>query len=294
MKKLVSLIHVVLAYIIGLAAAVTVGWFVRQYHSIIVIVVASITGTFVISIFSWIHNNNSIYSPFRCIMPMVTALSLMWIEWSAGTAVWTMPRMIIVSALILLWGGHLFYNWTARWPGMHSEDWRFADFRTKAGHLYWPLSFVSFQLFPTILVLVICLPLFSIFGGSAPLNILDAIALVVALGALGIEMIADRQLRRFVQSKTSPLAILDTGLWRYSRHPNYFGEIGFWWGIYLFGAAAAPLLGHIWSIVGPLTVTGLFLLISIPLIERHMLSYRARYAEQIRRISPLVPWPPRR
>ena len=286
--------HIALAYLVGLFAAVVAGWSVRYSHPFIVVIVADITATVVICIFSRLHNNTSVYDPYWSIVPILIALYLAWAQVSAETGLWSIARMIVVCILVLLWGGRLTYNWVSRWPGMHYEDWRYADLRPKVGRLFWPLSFIGFQFFPTIIVLIACLPLFPAFGGTTPFNILDVLACTVTLGAIGIEAIADKQLSRFIQSKPSAEKILNSGLWRYSRHPNYFGEVSFWWGIYLFGIAATPFYEHVWSIVAPLTITALFVWVSIPLIERHMLVRRAQYAEQIGRVSPLVPWPPRR
>ena len=89
-----------------------------------------------------------------------------------------------------------------------------------------------------------------------------------------------------------PNRILDTGLWAYSRHPNYFGEITFWWGLCIFAYAAAPEAW--WAYIGAAAITVMFWFISVPLIETRMLKKRPHYREHQKRISKIIPWFPRR
>ena len=119
---------------------------------------------------------------------------------------------------------------------------------------------------------------------------LDVLALVITAGAILVELVADEQMRAFARSKERG-AIMDRGLWAWSRHPNYFGELGFWWGLWLFGIAAAP--GWWWTIVGPLAMTAMFLFASIPMLDERSAERRPGYAEHMRRVSALLPLPPR-
>jgi steroid 5-alpha reductase family enzyme len=119
-------------------------------------------------------------------------------------------------------------------------------------------------------VFLACLPLYAAFSaGSKSFGVLDTLALIVTAGAIIIETTADAQLRNFTKKRQQPGAIITIGLWAYSRHPNYFGEIMFWWGIYLFGLAAD--FHYWWTIIGPLSVTLLFTVVSIPLMEKRNL-----------------------
>ena len=111
-------------------------------------------------------------------------------------------------------------------------------------------------------------------------------------GAIAIEALSDLQLRRFLRTRRDPSAVLDKGLWQFSRHPNYFGEVVFWWGLWLFGLAADP--GWAWTVVGPVSITLLFLLVSVPWMDRRMLSRHPAWAARMKATSALVPWPRRR
>ena len=109
--------------------------------------------------------------------------------------------------------------------------------------------------------------------------------------AIWIEAISDAQLRGFRNTNPPAGTILKSGLWAYSRHPNYFGEILFWWGLYLFGLAAEPTMW--WTIIGPSAITLLFVFISVPMIDKRSLVRRPGYTEHMMTTSAIVPWPNR-
>jgi steroid 5-alpha reductase family enzyme len=122
-------------------------------------------------------------------------------------------------------------------------------------------------------------------------GVLDWIAVVLGLCAAIIELVSDEQMRRFARTK-SPGEVMDRGLWRWSRHPNYFGEILFWWSLWLFAVSADPAWW--WTIVGPLAMVAMFLAASIPMLDDRSRERRPGYAAYEARTSALVPWPPRR
>jgi steroid 5-alpha reductase family enzyme len=115
---------------------------------------------------------------------------------------------------------------------------------------------------------------------------------VVTLGAIVVEAVSDAQLRRFVSEPgRKPTDILATGLWAYSRHPNYFGEMLLWWGLYLFALAADPAWA--WAGAGPLAITLMFHGVSLPMMENRMIARRPEFKERVRTVSAFVPWFPR-
>jgi steroid 5-alpha reductase family enzyme len=118
------------------------------------------------------------------------------------------------------------------------------------------------------------------------------LAAAVCITAIAIEAIADAQLRRFrLKPERQASEILASGLWAWSRHPNYFGEISFWWGLFVFALAANP--GQLWPGAGALAITLLFRFVSLRLIETRMLERRPGYAEHARRLPAFIPWPAR-
>jgi steroid 5-alpha reductase family enzyme len=115
--------------------------------------------------------------------------------------------------------------------------------------------------------------------------------MAVTTAAIAIEAVADQQLRRFQQSALPAGETLTSGLWGLSRHPNYFGEILFWWGIFLFGLAAAP--EDWWMVVGALSITVMFRVVSIPMIDERMLGRRPQFAVLMQTLPAVIPWPRR-
>jgi steroid 5-alpha reductase family enzyme len=128
---------------------------------------------------------------------------------------------------------------------------------------------------PTIVVYLGCLSLYAALStGARPLNWVDGTALLITGGAIWVEAQADRELWWHRSAEHPPGSPLHTGLWKVFRHPNYLGEMTFWWGLWLFALAADP--GAWWTIVGPLAVTVLFLTVSIPMMERHLQERRTK------------------
>ena len=267
-----------MAYLVALAVALAAGWSVRDWHPLAVVAVADVTGTIVIFVASFTMRNSSMYDPYWSVAPPIIALYLM----DGGARGW------LVLALVAAWGLRLTFNWARGWPGMHHEDWRYSDIRRSSGSAYRGASFAGIHLFPTAQVYLGCLALLPAMTGHHSLGVLDAVAVAVTAGAIAIETLADEQLRAFVRNSGSG-DTMDSGLWRNSRHPNYFGEISFWWGLWLFGVAARPS-DWWWTIAGPLAISVMFVLVSIPILDRRSLERRPSYGDRMQQISALIPW----
>jgi steroid 5-alpha reductase family enzyme len=278
-----ALARVVLAYAAALVVGLTVGWVLRDRHPIVVAAAADLAATVVVFGFSVVYNNSSFYDPYWSVAPL--PLALYWADGSMGL------RQLLILGLIALWGVRLTGNWVARWRGINDEDFRYVEIRGRTGRLYWPASFVSIHLMPTIWVFLGLLPLFPALAQSQPFAWLDIAALVLTAGAIAIEAVADHQLRTFLRLRCSPVDVLNQGLWAFCRHPNYLGEILFWWGLFLFGLAAAPSWS--WSVVGPISITLLFALVSVPWMDRRLAQRHPAWTEQMKSRPALLPWPRR-
>lgn len=291
MTKARSLAVLLTAYVAAGAVAVAVLRLAGD-RLIPAALLADLAATLVVFAFSLAFDNSSLYDPYWSVAPV--AIAAFWLVRSGAQA--TNPRQVLVLVLLGLWAARLTLNCLLRWKGLHHEDWRYSDFR-RVGGMYWPVSFFGFHLFPTLIVFLGCLALVPILGRAArAVGLLDALAAAMTLSAIWIEAAADRQLRRFLAARGASdggsggrnVEFLETGLWALSRHPNYFGEVLFWWGLWLFGLAAAP--SWWWTIAGPIAITGMFLGVSVPMMDRHMLARRPEYAGMIQRHSGLVPW----
>ncbi len=281
---------VTLAYVAGLVVAAGVLKAVPvEWHPLVKVALADVAATVAVFIFSVANDNSSFYDPYWSLAPVAIAA---WLALGPGAAHGIELRQLVVVTLITLYGARLTFNWARGWAGLRHEDWRYVDFRNKTGKLYWPFSFAALHFFPTVMVLLGCVPLQAALVDAGPaFGALDVLAAVVTLVAIAIETIADEQLRGFRQSKRADGDICNVGLWSWSRHPNYFGEISFWVGLWLFGVAAgAPW----WAAVGWVAMVALFVGASIPMAEKRSVARRPHYADHQRRVSMLIPMPPRR
>jgi steroid 5-alpha reductase family enzyme len=191
--------------------------------------------------------------------------------------------------LLLLWSLrlaiHLAHrNWSA------PEDRRYAAIRARNEPGFWWKSLFYVFLLQAVLAWIVSLPLAALMSAQAghPLVLSSGLALVL-IGFLW-ETIADGQLTRFRAQKNSAGRVLDSGLWRYCRHPNYFGECLVWWGFFV--AAASPQT--LWSVISPLLMTVLLLRVSgVTLLEKDIGERRPGYRAYIARTPAFFPWPPR-
>ena len=281
------------AYVAALLAALSAGAFANgrhpELHPLWIVAIADVAGTLVIFAFSFAFGNSSFYDAYWSVAPPVIAAYLALVPEAAGG---DRARLLVVFTLVSFWAVRLTWNWARGWTGLAHEDWRYVDLAAKSGRAYWLVSLGGIHLFPTVQVFLACLPLLPALASPEPFGWLDFVAAAVTLTGIGFELVADNQLRRFVRSKPPEGAILDTGLWAWSRHPNYFGEMSFWWGIWLFGLAADP--GWWWTIVGPLAITLMFRFASLPMIEERMAARRPGWGAYAARVGLVLPRPPRR
>ena len=250
---------------------------------------ADVVATLVIFGFSYAYKNSSFYDAYWSVIPPLLAVFWMWASPGASAD----PRALMVMVLVWLWAIRLTTNWSVYWGGLHHEDWRYPIVRARAGKFGTLADLFGIHLFPTVQVFLGCLPIYAVMTRiGEPLGWLDAVAFVVTLGAILIELIADLQLHAYIASKKQPGDFIKTGLWAWSRHPNYFGELSFWWGLMLFGLAAAPDQWW-WVVLGAAAMTLMFKYASVPLMDDRSVERRPAYAEHMRKVSALLPLPPR-
>ena len=281
---------VTLAYVVAIAVAgLTLRFLPTDWHVMSRMAVADLAATIVVFVFSRGLNNSSLYDAYWSVAPMVIAI---WLALGPGRGRGLDARQALVLSLVSLYGIRLTYNWARGWTGLGHEDWRYVQMREANPRAYWLISFSALHLFPTLMVLLGVLPLYAaLVTGSDGLNGLDLFAAVITLGAVTLEGVADNQLRAFRADPKNEKRICDVGVWAYSRHPNYFGEISFWCCLFLFGVAAGS---PAWMAAGPAVMIGLFVGASIPMSEKRSLLRRPAYAEHQRKVSMLVPWFPKK
>ncbi len=252
--------------------------------------VADAVATVVIFGFSAAYDNSSFYDAYWSVVPIAIVFYWMTLGESGVPAL----RLSAIGLVVCVWGARLTWNWARGWTGLDHEDWRYVGFRELAPKLYWPISFVAIHFFPTVIVYAGLAALYpAVVHAGRPLGILDLAALIVGIAGIAFEWIADDQLRAFTTGPRQPAETLRAGLWCYSRHPNYLGEMLVWWSLFLFGWAADPAWARV-AVLAPLAMTVMFRFVSIPLIEKRSLARRPDYPRVIEETSMLIPLPPRK
>lgn len=201
------------------------------------------------------------------------------------------PRTVVMTAVVTLWGLRLAAHILVRGLG-RGEDFRYAAWREKWGRWVLPRAYVQVFLLQGAVMLVIASSVILVNLRTGPgLTWLDGIAVVVWLIGFVVESVADWQLHRFTSNPANRGRVMDRGLWRYSRHPNYFGEIVMWWGVW--GVALSVPYG--WAtVVSPLLITWLLAKVSgVPMLEARLRQSIPGYEAYAARTNALVPWPPR-
>ena len=200
-------------------------------------------------------------------------------------------RRILIACVVAIWGARLSIHLLVRNAGKE-EDFRYAAMRAKRGHRFWLTSLVTVFLLQGLLVWVVSLPVQLSAIPDRPLGWLAIIGAIVWVLGVVFEAIGDAQLTRFKANPASRGQVLDTGLWRYTRHPNYFGDFLVWWGIFLIAAESGA---GAWGVAGPLLMTLLLVKVSgAGLLEKDIAVRRPGYADYVRRTSGFIPLPPKR
>ncbi len=244
-----------------------------------------VNATILIYLGSVLLKNSSLYDPFWSVAPVPIVLYL-----SIQSENSILLKMLVVFP-ILLWAARLTRNWVISWEGFEHEDFRYIDLKNTNKYKAEFNNFFGIHLFPTFIVNICLYPLVYIFINDVDVNIYLYISSIITFLAVILEAVADEQMRKFRSDPKNKGKTMKYKLWRYSRHPNYLGEIGFWFGIYFMGISSgfAPL----WLIVCPLAMLLLFVLVSCPMMDQRSLKNRPNYREYMDNTSQLMLLPPK-
>lgn len=203
-------------------------------------------------------------------------------------------RTGVLLAFVTIWGVRLSLHLFIRNVG-HGEDYRYKAMRKKHGAKFWHVSLRTVFSVQGVLMWIVSLPLQFGIGTSTKTSwwVLPLVlGAIVWLIGFGFESIGDAQLKAFKADPASAGQVMDRGLWRYTRHPNYFGDATVWWGIFLVSLGAG---GWAWlGVIGPVVMTTLLRRVSgVTLLEKSLVKRRPGYEDYVRRTSPFLPRPPR-
>jgi steroid 5-alpha reductase family enzyme len=203
-----------------------------------------------------------------------------------------LPRKVLLNLVVTIWGLRLSLYILARNWGK-PEDFRYQTWRREAGAIWWWWSFFKVFFLQGVILWIVAAPLLAAQISPQPDQLiwLDGVAILVWMVGFTFEAAGDWQLRRFKANPANKGQVLKTGAWRYSRHPNYFGDAAQWWAFYLIALAA----GGWWTIFSPILMTGLLMRVSgVTLLEKSLKEAKPGYKEYIETTSEFIPWFPRK
>jgi len=245
------------------------------------ILIWHVSATLIIFLFSNIHKNSSIYDPFWHVAPIPIVFYI------ANQSSLPILELNLVIAAFLFWALRLTYNWYLNWNNLDHEDFRYIDLKNNNKYMAFINDLFGIHLIPTLIVNVSLYPIYVALN-SESLNELVYVGFVIIIIAVVIQYISDDQMRKFRKDKSNLGKTMKYGLWKYSRHPNYLGEVSFWFGIYIFALASG--LTTIWLLACPIVMLALFVFISCPMMDNRSLKRRSEYKEYMDKTPQLFMW----
>lgn len=276
-NRILSVIIVLLVYIIASFVGVVV-YKMLVYDWWLNLLIADMAATIVTFIFSLVFNNASVYDPYWSVQPIVILIAF-----AIGKEI-TIVRLLLLIA-VCYWGIRLTLNWCYTFHGLNHQDWRYTMLSQKTGVFYPLINFFGIHLVPTLIVYMCICPAVYAFLNDVVWNWGSVVFFILSLAAVTIQEIADIQMHRFRKERTGNF--IRNGLWKYSRHPNYLGEILMWWGVALSVVSVFPSKSYF--CIGAFSNTVLFLVVSIPMADKRQstkLGFQ-EYKEQTRILLPI-------
>lgn len=257
-SRALGFIIIALTYMLAAAAGVGVFLVLPGQALWLRVLLADIAATVTVYAVSLMTGNASVYDPYWSVLPMVLAPLIMAAtdSFSAGS--------IILLVFIELWGVRLTANWVYTFKNLGEQDWRYENIKKQSGAAFPIVSFIGIQLMPTLVVFGCMIPVIAFAETGGEMNGFTAIGMVIMGIGILLETVSDFTKHRY--RARGGKGIVRNGLWKKGRHPNYLGEILFWWGVYALILALAPVLW--WTFFGALINTMLFVFISIPMAEK--------------------------
>ena len=247
----------------------------------LLILVWHINATLIIFLFSKIHNNSSIYDPFWHVAPIPIVFYIV-----SQSSLSNLQQSLVLSAF-LFWALRLTYNWFLNWTNLDHEDFRYIDLKDTNKFLAFINDLFGIHLIPTLIVNASLYPIYIALTSDF-LNNLVYVGFVLIILAVVIQYIADAQMRDFRNDENNLGKTMKYGLWKYSRHPNYLGEVSFWFGLYIFALATGS--ASIWLLTCPMVMLALFVFISCPMMDNRSLMKRSDFKEYMDKTPQLMMW----
>lgn len=275
---LILLFSYIIAFIIGL---ISFKLFEDNVPIIWNILIANVVSTIVIYIIGCIYKTASIYDPYWSIQTVVIYICLMIYYKTINVG------NVIFLICILFWAIRLTYNFIHGFNDISYIDWRYKMLKEKTNKLYPIVNLLGIHLVPTLIVYFASIPSFLYVINNNDFEIVNVGGLLIMILATLLELISDYNMIQFKKVRKDKNEIINIGLWKYSRHPNYLGEILFWYGVALTFILSNISLWYV--IIGAILNTLLFVFISIPMAENHLSSYKENYSDYKQKTRMLLP-----
>ena len=271
-----SFFIVALVYILAAAVGIVV-YHVLPFSWWLNLLLADAIATAVTFVCSVIFGNASVYDPYWSVQPIVILAAF-----SVGRQL-NVVQILLLTAVVF-WGVRLTANWAYMFGDLTHQDWRYTNLKNKTGALYPFVNFTGIHMMPTLIVYGCTLPAVYAFLHEGTWNAGSIVFFCVSVGAASMQGIADYQMHRFQKHRTG--TFIRDGLWKYSRHPNYLGEILMWWGVALSVICVFP---QVWYLAaGAFANTVLFLVVSIPMADGRQ-ARKPGFADYKRQTRMLLP-----
>lgn len=274
MKRNSSFIIIFIIYVLAFLVGFFTFKLLKFDNFLTKIIISDIVATVFVWIIGIFFKNSSVYDPYWSVAPMV--IVLFFVEE-------VNLHSILMISVIVIWGLRLTINWAYTFKGLDFQDWRYTYFKDKSKSLWQFVNLFGIHLMPTIVVIFAMIPAFIYLQNNA-YNLFTFIGVIVALLGVVFEFFADLQMHKFrLKGSNETIKI---GLWKYSRHPNYLGEITMWWGVYLMMLSIST--DNYLFFICPLINTLMFLFISIPLMEKKLMINKPDFNDYKNKTSMLL------
>lgn len=276
-NRAASFIAVALVYIFATVVGVVVyrALALEWWLSLLIADVAATVATF---LFSILFQNASVYDPYWSVQPPVILVAF-----AIGKELTALGILLLL--VVGFWAIRLTANWAYTFANLTHQDWRYTMLKEKTGVFYPVINFVGIHMVPTLVVYGCILPAVYAVREGLEANVASVLFLCLSLGAAIMQGISDIEIHKFRKNRNG--TFIRTGLWKYSRHPNYLGEILMWWGVALSVICAAPSAYHLAA--GAVANTVLFFAVSIPMADKRQSRKEgfAEYKKQTRMLLPI-------
>ena len=271
-------------YIVALVVAIAAAYQFIDAHQWLVVLTGHLFATLVVFVSSRIYKNSSLYDPFWSVAPIPIAIYIAL--WPESNEI-NLEKVILILIPVMYWALRLTINWMRDWDGLEHEDFRYIDLKAK------PFAFLidlfGIHIYPTLQVNLSLFPIYYALSVSTnEVGILLYLASLFTVLAVTLELVADEQMRKFRSNVSNKGKTMRQGLWSYSRHPNYLGEILFWWGLYFMTISID--INYWYLFICPLIMNLMFSLITCQMMDNRSLERRLDYADYMKSTRQLIIW----